>query len=174
LAEKGHEGLIGLQSDIDQQGPQASVRGSRRIHPTRFMDRYPHSISLQLTSMANPGEGQLRVKAATEEEDSAKAILKKRKKLLKEINEEESARDRPGPPTASVRNEHTLADRLETPTLNDITVRNAICWELELTALGSVHHGTEKKECFGRAPRQQNNHARLHVRLASRATIFRE
>ena len=31
-------------------------------------------------------------------------------------------------------------------------MRNAVCWELELTALGSVHHGTEKKECFGEGP----------------------
>ena len=116
------------------------------------MDRYSHSNLLQLTSMAKPGEGWLRVRAATEEEDDAKTILKKRKKVLAQINEEETSRDRPGPPTVSVRNEHILAGRLETPTLNDITVRNAICWELELTPLGSIYHGTEKKECFGRGP----------------------
>ena len=69
--------------------------------------------------------------------------------MLAQINEEEKSRDRPGQATVSVRNEHTMAGRLETPTLNDITVRNAICKELELTPLGSVSHGTEKKECFG-------------------------
>ena len=142
--------MIGLQRDIDAQGPQASITGSRRIHPTRVMDRFSHSTFLQLTGMAQSGEGWLRVRAATEEEDDAKKILKRRKKLLAQLNEDETSRDKPGPPTVSVRNEHILAGRLATPTLNDITMRNAVCWELELTPLGSVCHGTEKKECFGR------------------------
>ena len=152
LHGKGHEGILGLQSDMDQQGPSPSIRGSRRIQATKFMDRFPHSISLQLTGMASLGPGLLRVKAATEEEDSATAILARRTNLLKEINDEELETDTPGPQTLTVRNEHTLAGRLETPTLNDITVRNAVCWELELTSLGNVHHGTEKKECFGEGP----------------------
>ena len=91
-------------------------------------------------------------RAATEEGDAPKTILKKRKKMLAQINEEEKSRDRPGQATVSVRNEHTMAGRLETPTLNDITVRNAVCRELELTPLGSVNDGTEKKECFGQGP----------------------
>jgi hypothetical protein len=70
------------------------------------MDRFSHSNSLQLTGMSQPGEGWLRVRAATEEEDDAKAILKRRKKLLAQLNEEEASRDKPGPPTVSVRNEH--------------------------------------------------------------------
>jgi hypothetical protein len=91
-------------------------------------------------------------RAATEEEDDPKTILKKRKKMLAQINEEEKSRDRPGQATVSVRNEHTMAGRLETPTLNDITVRNAVCWELELTPLGSINHGTEKKDTSGGDP----------------------
>jgi len=142
MADKGHEGLLGLQDKINAQTLKATIRGNRRIQPTRVMDSYSHSDSLQLTGMSRPGEGWLRVRAATEEEDDPKAILKKRKKMPAQINEEEKSRDRPGQATSSVRSEHTMAGRLETPTLNDITVRNAICRELELTPLESVSHGT--------------------------------
>jgi len=77
------------------------------------MDRYSHSDSLQLTGMSQPGEGWLRVRAATEEEDNAKTILKKRKKVLAQINEEETSRDRPGLATVSVRTEHILAGKFD-------------------------------------------------------------
>ena len=85
-------GLLGLQDEIDAQTPQASIKGSRRIQPTRVVDRYSHSDSLQLTGMSQPGEGWLRVRAATEEEDDAKTILKKIKKVLAQINEEDPKR----------------------------------------------------------------------------------
>ena len=51
LSEQGHE----------RDRCSDSFKGSRRIQPTRVMDRYSHSDSLQLTGMSQPGEGWLRV-----------------------------------------------------------------------------------------------------------------
>ena len=128
-----HVGLFGLQDDLENLKQRATIKGCRQIQPTKFMDNFPYTASLQLTSMAKPGEGCVRVKAATEEEDIPKVKDKKRMKMLRRINKEEKIQNRPGPPTDSVRNVQTLAGRLETPTCNDITMRNEICKALRLT-----------------------------------------
>jgi len=70
--------------------------------------------------------------------------------MLAEINDEERALSKPGPPTNYIRAEHFKHGRLQTPTGNDITARNAICNELAGTPLGTISQGADKRECFGK------------------------